>query len=69
MTKVQLTFTLSRPLTEKDFASISHVHAIYGIFAARILPSGNQLFVEYDSSRLSRKEVHEMLGENGIPVT
>ncbi len=69
MTKVQTKFKLSRPLTEKDFESISHIHAVYGILAARLLPSADELFVEYDSTRLSAKEVRGTLAENGIPVT
>lgn len=68
MTKVQLTFKLPRELTEKELASLSHVHAVYGIFAARLLPSGRELFVEYDASRLGPKEVRGTLEENGIPL-
>ena len=48
MTKVQTTFKLSRSLDDKDLKNISRVHAVYGIFAARVQPSGNELFVEYD---------------------
>ena len=69
MTKVQLTIPLSRPLAEPDFKSISHVHSVYGILAARLLPAGNALFVEYDASRLSPKEVRGTLAESGIPIT
>lgn len=69
MTKVQATFKLSRPLTEKDFESISHVHAVYGILAARVLPSADELFVEYDSTRLARVEVKETLARHGLPIT
>ena len=68
MTKVQTTFKLSRPLTDDDLKSISHVHAVYGMFATKLLPSGNELFVEYDSSRLTSKEVRGTLEENGLPL-
>lgn len=68
MTKVQITFPLSRPLEDKDLNSISRVHAVYGMFAVRLLPT-NELFVEYDASRLSPKEVRGTLAENGIPIT
>ncbi len=68
MTKVQTTFKLSRPLTDDDLKSISHVHAVYGMFATKLLPSGNELFVEYDSSRLTPKEVRGTLEENGLPL-
>jgi hypothetical protein len=69
MTKVQTKFKLSRPLVEKDFESVSRVHAVYGILAARLMPSGDELFVEYDFSRLTPKEVRGTLAENGIPIT
>lgn len=68
MTKVQVTFPLSRALNDKDLTSISHVHAVYGIFAARLVPAGDAIFIEYDASRLSRKEVRETLAENGLPI-
>ncbi|HEX4170015.1 MAG TPA: hypothetical protein VHZ55_31495 [Bryobacteraceae bacterium] len=69
MTKVQTTFKLSRPLTDDDLKHISHVHSVYGMLATRVLPSGDELFVEYDSTRLSNKEVRGTLLENGIPLT
>lgn len=68
MTKVQTTFKLSRPLTDGDLKSIAHVHAIYGMFAVRVTPPGDELFVEYDASRLSPKEVRGTLEENGLPI-
>lgn len=68
MTKVQATFKLSRPLTDDDLKRISHVHAIYGFMAVRVAPSGQEIFVEYDFSRLSEKDVLGSLQQNGIPV-
>jgi hypothetical protein len=68
MTKVQLTFKLTRDLTDQDLKALAHVHAVYGILAARVLPTGNELFVEYDASRLSPDEVRGTLQEHGIPV-
>ncbi len=44
------------------------MHAVYGMFAVRVAPSGEELFVEYDASRLSPKEVQGTLEENGIPI-
>jgi hypothetical protein len=69
VTKIQTKFKLSRPLVEEDFEKISRVHAVYGILAARLEPSGDELFVEYDFSRLTPKEVRSTLAENGIPIT
>lgn len=68
MTKVDATFKLSRALTDHDLESISRIHAVYGILAARVLPSGNQLFIEYDASRLSPAEVRGTLEQHGIPL-
>jgi hypothetical protein len=68
MTKVDVTFKLSRALTDHDLASISRIHSVYGILAARLLPSGDELFVEYDASRLSPAEVRGILEQHGIPL-
>jgi hypothetical protein len=68
MTKVDVTFKLSRALTNRDLESISRIHAVYGILAARVLPSENELFVEYDASRLSPPEVRGTLEQHGIPL-
>ncbi len=68
MTKVQTTFKLSRPLTDGDLKSIAHVHSVYGMFAVRVAPGGDELFVEYDASRLLPKEVRGTLEENGLPL-
>ena len=69
MTKVQTTFKLSRPLTADDLKSVAHMHSVYGFLVVRVQPSGHELFVEYDFSRLSAKEVQGALQQNGIPVT
>lgn len=68
MTKVQLTFKLARSLTDRDMKQISKVHAVYGMFATRVVSSGQALFVEYDASRLSPKEVRATLEEHGLPL-
>ena len=68
MTKVQTTFKLSRALGDKDLDAISHMHTVYGLFATRLLPSGEELFVEYDASRLSLREVRGTLEQNGLPL-
>ncbi len=68
MTKVQTTFKLIRPLADKDLRSIAHMHAVLGILAIRLQPSGDELLVEYDFSRLKPEEVKGSLYENGIPI-
>lgn len=68
MTKVQVTFKLSRPLTDADFENISRMHSVYGILAVRIKPTLDELFVEYDASRLSTDEVRGTLEQHGLPI-
>src|ERR1019366_5035242 len=52
MTKVQKHFRLQRPLDEALMAQIAAANSIYGIENIRILPSREELMVEYDASRL-----------------
>jgi len=59
MTKVQLSFKLSRPLEDADLRQIARVHAVFGILAVRVASSGDELFVEYDASRLTPKKSRE----------
>jgi hypothetical protein len=68
MTKVQVTFKLSRPLTDTDFSNISRIHSVYGILAVRVKPPLDQLFVEYDASRLSTSDVRGTLEQHGLPI-
>jgi len=68
MTKVDITFKLSRPLNDDELKSISRVHAVYGMLAVRLESSGGEIFVEYDASRLSAKEARAVLEQHGIPL-
>lgn len=68
MTKVDVTFKLFRALNEKDLENIRRIHAVYGILAARLLPSRDEMFVEYDQSRLTPPEVRRVLEEHGLPL-
>jgi hypothetical protein len=68
VTKVQTSFKLSRPLNGDDLRRIARIHSVYGFLAVRVEPSGDELFVEYDFSRLSSKEVRGALEGHGIPV-
>jgi len=68
MTKVQTSFKLSRPLDGDDLQRIARIHSVYGFLAVRVVPPGDELFVEYDFSRLSSKEVRGALERHGIPV-
>lgn len=68
MTKVQTTFKLTRQLDDEELKRISNLRSLYGILAARILPS-NDFFVEYDASRLSHDDVRGAVEHYGIPVS
>jgi hypothetical protein len=68
MTKVQLTFRFSRPLAEPELVEISRMHSVYGFLAVRLKPAGDELFVEYDASRLTPPEVRAALEQHGIPL-
>lgn len=68
MTKVDITFKLSRPLNDRDLKNIARIHAVYGMLQTQVLPSGDELFVEYDASRLNPKEVRGTLEEHGLPL-
>jgi hypothetical protein len=68
MTKVQLTFKFSRALGEPELVAISRMHSVYGFLAVRLKPATDELFVEYDASRLSAKEVRAALEQHGIPL-
>jgi hypothetical protein len=68
MTKVQVTYKLSRPLTDTEFNNIARVHSVYGILETRIKPALDELFVEYDASRLSASDVRGALEQHGLPI-
>jgi hypothetical protein len=68
MTKVQTAFKLTRELNDDELKRISHLHSVYGILAARVLPS-NEFFVEYDASRLSPADVRVAVEQHGLPIS
>jgi hypothetical protein len=68
MTKVQTSFKLSRALDDRELKEISRLHAVYGLLAVRVQPSGDELLIDYDASRLSREEVRGTLDQHGIPL-
>ncbi len=68
MTKVQLHYDLVSPLTDALLTRISDAHSILGIFRIQPGDSGENLTVEYDSSRLTPKEVEAALRRAGVPA-
>jgi hypothetical protein len=68
MTKVTLHYKLLRPLGEDDLTSISNVNSTYGISRVQVAPAMDQLTVDYDASRLMKKDVEAVLHRHGLPV-
>jgi len=68
MTKVQLEYPLVRPLADADAQAIANVHSSYGIVRVKLAPSLDHVSVEYDASRLSEKDVEDVLHRFAIPV-
>jgi hypothetical protein len=68
MTKVTLHYDLSRQLGDQDLENIARVHAAYGIARVRVAPSLDKITVDYDASRLTRRDVEAILSRHGIPV-
>ena len=68
MTKVTLHYDLSRKLDDADFESIARVNSHYGMARVQVAPAGDQITVDYDASRLMKKDVEAVLGQYGIPI-
>jgi len=68
MTKVTLHYDLARKLTEDDFANIAAVHSVYGMVRVHLSPSLDKVTVDYDASRLMKKDVESALARYGIPL-
>ncbi|MEP6961871.1 MAG: hypothetical protein ABI995_07330 [Acidobacteriota bacterium] len=68
MTKVTLHYDLSRPLGTDDFPNIATLHSVYGI--VRVVPSASldNIIVDYDASRMMKKDVEATLARFGVPV-
>jgi hypothetical protein len=68
MTKVQIRFRLERPFEDHMTPGIAAAHSIYGILRAHVVPSGQEIVVDYDASRLRTADVGAALKHAGIPV-
>ena len=68
MTKVTLHYDLTRPLGDEDFENIAQVHATYGVARVQVAPSLDKITVDYDASRLMKKDVEAVLANHGIPI-
>jgi len=72
MTKVTLHYPLTRSLHDEDLENIARVHSTYGMARVRVESSPTSatgtLIVDYDASRLMKKDVEAVLTRHGIPI-
>ncbi len=68
MTKVQRTYSLTKPLNDELMKSISDAHGIYGFQKIQLTPALNAIKVEWDASRLSVEKMERALQASGIPI-
>jgi hypothetical protein len=68
MTKVTLHYDLTRPLGDEDFENLARVHATYGMARVQVAPALDKITVDYDASRLMKKDVEAVLASHGIPI-
>ena len=68
MTKVTLHYDLARPLGDEDFDNLANLPSTYGMVSVRVDASGSGITVDYDASRLMKKDVEAVLARHGLPV-
>lgn len=69
MTKVQLSYDLTRPLAESDLDAVARVHGVYGIHHVILKqPEMNAVTVEYDATRMMPDDVESALVRSGLPL-
>ena len=68
MTKVQAHFRLQKQLDDSSLHHLAAANAIYGIHRLKLGPALDELFVEYDATRLRPAEVECALAAAGVPI-
>lgn len=68
MTKVTLHYDLDRPLNDDDCQQIAALHGTYGMVRVQLAPTLNKITVDYDASRLMKKDVEAELARHGVPI-
>jgi hypothetical protein len=68
MTKVTLHYDLSRKLNDEDCTNVAALHGVFGMARVALAPSLDRITVDYDASRLMRKDVESILARFGVPV-
>jgi hypothetical protein len=52
----------------EDYTNIAAIHSVYGMVRVQLAPSLGKITVDYDASRLMKKDVEAALGRYGIPI-
>lgn len=68
MTKVTLHYNLTRTLNDEDSSAIAALHGVFGIARVQLAPSLDKITVDYDASRMMKKDVEATLARYGVPV-
>jgi len=68
MTKVTLHYDLTRALDDADLDNIARIHSVYGMARVQVAPTLDKLVIDYDASRLSKKDVEAQLARHCLPV-
>ena len=68
MSKVQLKYSLTKPLDDGMLKRISAAHGIYGFQKIQAGAALDSLIVEYDASRLTPLTVESALRRIGLPI-
>jgi hypothetical protein len=68
MTKVTLHYDLTHPLNDTELDNIYDVHSYYGMARVQVAPTLDKITVDYDASRLMKKDVEAVLARYGIPI-
>jgi len=68
MTKVEVSYRLSSPLTGEMLQAIDRSHGVYGLQSVKVTPQSDGLQVLYDASRLKLEDVDQTLLGLGLPV-
>ena len=68
MTKVQLHYGFTKPLTGELLKRISAAHGQYGFQKIQVTPAMDGILVEYDATRLNPTTVASALKKIGLPI-
>ncbi len=68
MTRVELTYELTRPLAELDYERLSRLTSVYGVMGLQMKEDASGMIVEYDATRLDPDGVDRVLHGSGLPL-